>query len=116
MKLALDPENPVPLYRQIAEAIRYRIATGRLMPGQTLPPLREAATLWGVNRHTVQRTYAELARDGLVQMNGALGTRILEQYSAKLLSKHDLIRLTSIPDCNSFHRVFRVWLSLASVL
>ncbi len=28
MKLRLDPASPVPLYHQIVEALRYRIATG----------------------------------------------------------------------------------------
>ncbi len=77
MKLSLDADSPVPLYHQIAEAISYRIATGNLLPGAKLPPVREAATTWGVNMHTARRAYAELAQRGLVETRGALGTRIL---------------------------------------
>ncbi len=77
MKLALDPESPVPLYHQIAEAIGYRIATGRLSPGERLPPVREGAAAWGVNLHTVRRAYAELAENGVVEIRGARGTRVL---------------------------------------
>src|SRR5262245_48034254 len=47
MRLQLDPQSPVPLYHQLAESLRYRIATGALRPGQPLPPLREAARRWG---------------------------------------------------------------------
>jgi GntR family transcriptional regulator len=77
MKLKLDFESPVPLYHQIAEAIRYRVATGSLAPGAPLPPLREAAGLWGVNLHTARRAYAELARDRLVETRPQAGTRVV---------------------------------------
>ncbi len=77
MQLHLDHTSPVPLYHQIAEAIRYRIATGALAPGAALPPLRQAAALWGANLHTVRRAYAELARAGMVAMRVAHGTVVL---------------------------------------
>lgn len=76
MNLPIDPASPVPLYHQIAEALRYRIATGRFDRSRRLPPVREAAGLWGVNLHTVRRAYEELARSGLVEI-GRRGTRVL---------------------------------------
>lgn len=78
MNLRLDPDSPIPLYHQIAEALRYRIATGRWKPGQVLPTVRQGASDWGVHLHTVRRAYAELARDGLVESQGARGTRVVE--------------------------------------
>jgi GntR family transcriptional regulator len=77
MRLSLDHHSPVPLYHQLAESIRYRIATGELKPGEVLPPLRRAAKAWGVNLHTVRRAYAELAESGAVRTSAPLGTRIL---------------------------------------
>ena len=77
MKIPLDHASPVPLYHQIAEAIRYRIATGALPPGAVLPPLREAARLWGANLHTVRRAYTELGRTGIVATRAARGTVVL---------------------------------------
>ena len=82
LKLKLDPESPVPLYHQIAEAIRYRIATGVLAPGDLLPPLRAAAASWGVNMHTARRAYAELARARLVESRPQSGTRVLASARA----------------------------------
>jgi DNA-binding transcriptional regulator YhcF (GntR family) len=73
----LDPTSPVPLYHQIAEAIRYRIATGALAPGDLLPPLREAAARWGVNLHTVRRAYAQLGEQGVTETAPPVGTRVL---------------------------------------
>jgi DNA-binding transcriptional regulator YhcF (GntR family) len=75
----IDPKSPVPLYHQIAEAIRTRIEAGELAPGDALEPLRQAAALWNVNLHTVRHAYAALARSGLVErLRGPRGTRVLE--------------------------------------
>ena len=78
MRLTLDHTGPIPLYHQIAEAIRYRVATGKVPPGGRLPSVRQAAAWWNVNLHTVRRAYQELIRDGLVESRGASGTRILQ--------------------------------------
>jgi DNA-binding transcriptional regulator YhcF (GntR family) len=77
LHLELQHASPIPLYHQIAETIRYRIATGALTPGTVLPPLREAAAQWGANLHTVRRAYVELAREGLVATQVPHGTVVL---------------------------------------
>ena len=77
MQSTLDPRSPIPLYHQLAETIRYRIATGEVKSGTVLPPLRQAAGIWGVNLHTVRRAYAELARMGVVATRVPAGTRVL---------------------------------------
>jgi regulatory GntR family protein len=77
MAPSLDPASPVPLYHQLAEALRYRIATGALAPGTALPPLRAAARQWGVNLHTVRHAYAALASLGLVRTRAPHGTLVL---------------------------------------
>ena len=77
MSLPLDPASPVPLYHQLAEALRYRIATGALPAGAVLPSLREAARQWGVNLHTVRHAYGALAAQGLVRTEAPRGTVVL---------------------------------------
>jgi GntR family transcriptional regulator len=77
MHLRLDPDSPVPLYHQLAEALRYQIATGALTPGTVLPPLRRAAAEWGVNLHTVRHAYAVLAEQRLVKTQAPTGTVVL---------------------------------------
>lgn len=76
MQAPLNPESPAPLYHQITEAIRYRIGTGQLKPGDPLSPLRVAALEWEVHLHTVRRAYRELADQGLVEIRGPRGTRV----------------------------------------
>jgi GntR family transcriptional regulator len=76
MRDGIDPTSPVPVYHQIAAAIRGRIERGELAPGDALTPLREAAERWGVNLHTVRHAYTALAREGLVETRGTRGTRV----------------------------------------
>ena len=73
----LDASSPIPLYAQLAEAIRYEIATGAISPGDMLPPLRAAAKRWGVNLHTVRRAYGSLAEKGVVRTDPQVGTVVL---------------------------------------
>jgi GntR family transcriptional regulator len=72
----IDRTSPVPIYHQIAEALRNAIATGELTADDRLPPVRTAAEEWGVNLHTVRKAYGELAREGLVRIRGARGTTV----------------------------------------
>lgn len=71
---ALDRDDPVPLYRQIASHLRYAIATGRLAPGTRLPSLRSAADRWDVNLHTVRRGYGILEEAGLIRTSVPAGS------------------------------------------
>ncbi|HUP18678.1 MAG TPA: GntR family transcriptional regulator, partial [Gemmatimonadota bacterium] len=82
MRIRIRHDSPVPLYHQIAEAIRNAVAVGDLPPGSQLPSVREGAAAWGVNLHTVRRAYGDLAREGMVAMDRR-GTRIQELAGAE---------------------------------
>ena len=77
MRTRLDPHSPIPLYHQLAQALRAEIASGTLAPGDLLPPLRQAADEWGVNLHTVRHAYRTLAESGLVRTSAPRGTVVL---------------------------------------
>lgn len=49
-----------------AEQLRAAILSGRHAPGERLPPERELATLWAVNRLTLRGALARLAQEGLL--------------------------------------------------
>ncbi len=86
----IDPNHALPLYHQIAEEIRGRIASGNLRVGDSLESMRNAAERYGVNLHTVRHAYLALSRDGLVEMLGARGTRVIsEDLPSTLASKND---------------------------
>jgi molybdate-binding protein/DNA-binding transcriptional regulator YhcF (GntR family) len=64
------------LYQEIAEALRRRIASGELQPGDRLPPVRQMARRWDCTPGTVSRAYAQLAQEGLVVGHRGGGTRV----------------------------------------
>ena len=77
--IRLDPASPIPLYHQLAEALRADMIAGTLAPGDLLPPLRKAADSWGVNLHTVRHAYRALAEAGLVRTSAPRGSIVLRQ-------------------------------------
>ena len=65
--------DDIPIYLQIIEAIKTDIVSGKYRSGDRLPAVRDLAFDAGVNPNTVQRAYAELERQGLVQSERTSG-------------------------------------------
>nr|WP_317413673.1 GntR family transcriptional regulator [uncultured Solibaculum sp.] len=59
-------DNTQPIYLQIIRLIQLNIASGRWVPGERIPAVRELAVQFGVNPNTVQRSLSELEREGLL--------------------------------------------------
>jgi GntR family transcriptional regulator len=64
---ALAPRTGRPLHAQIAGAIEGAISTGDLEPGHRLPPERQLARWFGVNRLTLRQALADLERRVLIR-------------------------------------------------
>lgn len=62
---------------KIAESIEHAIQRGRLSGGDSLPSVREAALILGVNRNTVAQAYSRLRERGWVFGRGRGGTRVM---------------------------------------
>lgn len=63
-----------PIYLQVVDRICYSIVRGEIKSGDKLPSVREMAVEMGVNPNTIQRTYAEIERDGIVETKRGQGT------------------------------------------
>jgi GntR family transcriptional regulator len=74
MRLNIDPDSGVPVYLQIAHAIRRSIAMGSLREGEQVPSVREVAEVLTVNPNTVAKAYQLLERDGIVVSRKGVGT------------------------------------------
>ena len=79
MRLSIDPSSAEPLFDQIANGLRYALATGVLGPGVRLPPAKDLANDLGVNLHTVLRAYALLRDEGLLEVRRGKGTVVVAQ-------------------------------------
>ena len=60
----------------IAASVRDLVGTGRIGPGDALPPIRALATELGVNRNTVATAYRQLVAAGVAETHGRGGTVI----------------------------------------
>lgn len=77
MRIPLDRQSEVPLYRQIKSYLRQGILSGSLAPDTRLPASRQLARDLGVNRITVENAYAELEAEGLIFSRLGSGTYVL---------------------------------------
>ncbi|WP_070969492.1 aminotransferase class I/II-fold pyridoxal phosphate-dependent enzyme [Vibrio sonorensis] len=68
--------------QDLFESVRSLIASGELVEGSALPPVRELAQEVGVNRNTVAGVYQKLVKAGLAETKGRLGTRVKARQAA----------------------------------
>jgi GntR family transcriptional regulator len=78
MQIQIDFRSDQPIYVQIVEQIRQRLASGELQPGDQLPTVRQLATDLRVNFNTIARAYRILDEAGLISTQQGRGTYIWE--------------------------------------
>ena len=109
--LQITTGDPRPISKQIVDAVRMKIATAELAPGDQLPSVRGLAQQLTVNPNTVAKAYAELTTEGWVESRQGLGlyvatprqrlsdterSRRLDEAIQRFL--HDVIALDFAPD------------------
>jgi len=72
--IAVNPDDPRPLYVQIVDEVRRGILGGTLGPESPLPSVRELARDLRVNPNTVQQAYRELEREGEIYVRRGQGS------------------------------------------
>jgi DNA-binding transcriptional regulator YhcF (GntR family) len=87
-RITLDDTSSLPIYEQIIQQVQEGVATGRLQPGDRLPPVRQLADELEIAPGTVARAYGELERVGVVVTEGARGTRVAERVQQPLTPEH----------------------------
>jgi GntR family transcriptional regulator / MocR family aminotransferase len=83
------------LRRQLEDALRVAIRSGRLGPGAALPPSRDLAEQLGVSRGVVVDSYAQLATEGYLSARRGSGTRVAPLAGA---GRPPVPRQVSLPD------------------
>lgn len=76
--LLISQADRRPMYLQIVEQIRRRIAVGDWPPGHELPSIRALAAGVQVSVITVKRAYLELERDGVIVTRQGKGSFVAE--------------------------------------
>ena len=76
MEIAINIDDPVPIFTQLMEQIKKAVASERLQPGDPLPSIRQLAGDLDINNKTVAKAYRLLERDNVIQTKGYRGTFI----------------------------------------
>ena len=84
MLLHLDFALDIPIYQQIRNEIVRGIASGKLSPGQQMPPVRTLAETLGVNMMTVHKAYALLKQEGYLTADRRTGTVVAHREGQSL--------------------------------
>jgi GntR family transcriptional regulator len=74
----LSQRDSRPMYLQIIEQIRIRIASGTWEAGYRLPSIRELAADTRVSVITVKRAYQELESDGVIVTRPGMGSFVAD--------------------------------------
>ena len=78
MNLEIDFRSGIPIYLQVVERIKERIAGGWIHPGTQLPTVRSLALELRVNFNTIARAYRILDEVGIISTQQGRGTYVME--------------------------------------
>jgi DNA-binding transcriptional regulator YhcF (GntR family) len=77
--IQIDLASAEPVYKQIVAALRTHLVSGRIRPGETLPPVRQLAIELGVHFNTVAEAYRALADEGWLELKRRRGALVLDR-------------------------------------
>jgi GntR family transcriptional regulator len=81
MNITINIKDGVPIYRQIANQVRYMVASGILLPGEEISPVRSLALSLNVTPNTVVKAYDELEAVGVIFKRRGAGTYISNEQT-----------------------------------
>ncbi|HEX6996296.1 MAG TPA: GntR family transcriptional regulator [Gammaproteobacteria bacterium] len=76
--IPLNPRSPIPLYRQLADALREGIRRGEYPAGSRIPSEHELAARFGIGRPTVRQATELLIRQHLLTRRRGAGTFVCD--------------------------------------
>lgn len=93
MHIHISTTDGVPIYQQIVNQVKLMLASGRLAPGDELPPIRVLAQQLLINPNTVARAYRELETAGILIKRQGAGTYVSDRGSP--LARRERLRILS---------------------
>ena len=97
IQFTLDLKSGVSFHRQIIDQIKYGIASGRFLPGEQLPTVRDLSVQLEVNPNTVRKAYSELEILGILDTQQGTGT-FVSHRRVKIGSKEKQSKLQLLCD------------------
>ncbi len=79
--ISINQQSKIPIFKQVIEEIKLKIASGELERGEQLPSVRELAVSLSLNPNTIMKSYKELEREGFVKTKMGKGVFVNENLS-----------------------------------
>jgi DNA-binding LacI/PurR family transcriptional regulator len=89
--MSIDTGNPEPLYEQVANDIKAKIATGALKSGDQLATQSELADQYSVSLITIKKALSDLSREGVIYARVGKGT-----YVSSRSTRVDFTKLATV--------------------
>ncbi|MCM3626485.1 GntR family transcriptional regulator [Paenibacillus glycanilyticus] len=83
-------DNNMPIYIQIMNYVKKQIIAGKLNPGDKIESVRDLALELQINPNTIQRTFQELEREGIVETRRGLGRFVTSEESTIMQIKKEM--------------------------
>jgi len=77
---SINTGSTEPIYRQLIEQVRRRVASGQLSAGQEIPSVRELAQALAVHPMTISKAYSMLEAEGLLERRRGLAMRVAARH------------------------------------
>lgn len=113
--ISLDRASVIPLYQQLAEALRQAVLLKRLKPNQKLPPSRVLAQSLEISRATVTQSYEQLVSEGYFEARRGSGTFVCSQLPDEYLQPELIDRSGSGSDLPELTMLSRFGSDLVAV-
>jgi len=78
---ALNPQSPIPLYRQLADILVARIRSGEYPVASRIPSENQLSAAYGIGRPTARQATDHLIRKGLLLRKRGSGTYVQERVN-----------------------------------
>jgi GntR family transcriptional regulator len=88
--VTIEFDNNMPIYIQIMTHVKKMVITGKLGPGDKIDSVRELAAELQINPNTIQRTFQELEREGIVETRRGMGRYVTSEESTIMRLKKEM--------------------------
>jgi GntR family transcriptional regulator len=93
IQFVINTGSSEPIYRQLMEQVRRRVAAGQWVQGQELPSVRELALQLAVHPMTISKAYSLLEAEGLLLRRRGLSMVIAPGHSKPQAARDRLDQL-----------------------
>jgi GntR family transcriptional regulator len=93
IQFQINTGSAEPIYRQLMDQLRRRVAAGQWQAGQELPSVRELALQLAVHPMTISKAYGLLETEGLLERRRGLAMRIAAGHARPAAARDRIVQL-----------------------